>query len=472
MERKIEKIIIGIIVLLFGIIIFPNFVNAASVTVSASASSVEVGKTVTITVGSDCIGRVDLSISGPGTLSTNKAWIEGSSQQVTVTTTGEGKITVTATPSNPMSYNNSPVNVGATSCSFTAKTASSNNSGTNNGGNSSNSNNTSTEKSNVTTLKNLGIKPNDFSGFKAGTLQYNVSVPNEVESIEVYAYKGQEGQTISGTGKKNLTEGKNTYNVVVTAANGKDKRTYTINITREAKKEENSEQNPEEKSEEKKEEENPGDGIESVFGLENLKIQGITLEPEFKTDIYEYQVNYIGNLEKFEIEANSTEANTKIEITGNEELKEGENTITILVTNETGEKTATYQITVNKSLEDKQALAKEQEQEKQKLEKTRKIIILGAGVVVVIVVLIAIILIRRRNKNNEEEYTIPYAGLNKDETELEEDKEQQNKTQEPEDKKEYRDIREEFLSQENQIPYEEEEEIQNKKKHGKGKRFK
>jgi len=65
----------------------------------------------------------------------------------------------------------------------------------------------------------------------------------------------------------------------------------------------------------------------------------------------------------------ATEANSNITITGNENLKNGENIITILVTNETGDKTATYQITVNKDIETKDnTIAEEQEriqQEKQ-----------------------------------------------------------------------------------------------------------
>lgn len=73
-------------------------------------------------------------------------------------------------------------------------------------------------------MKNLGIRPNDFSGFTANKTEYAVEVPNEVENIEIYAVKGTDGQTISGTGNKTLTEGENAFNVTVTAEDGTTKK--------------------------------------------------------------------------------------------------------------------------------------------------------------------------------------------------------------------------------------------------------
>ena len=44
-----------------------------------------------------------------------------------------------------------------------------------------------TAKSDNADLTNLGIRPNDFSGFTPNKLTYDVTVPLDVESIEVYA---------------------------------------------------------------------------------------------------------------------------------------------------------------------------------------------------------------------------------------------------------------------------------------------
>lgn len=144
----------------------------------------------------------------------------------------------------------------------------------NNNGNDNNgatSNNNSTSKSNVATLSNLGIRPNDFSGFNANKTSYSTEVPNNVESIEIYANKGQSGQTISGTGKKTLKEGANTFNVVVTAEDGKTKKTYTITVTRKTKDDNNSTEN-ETTNEITEEVTETEDSEKPSFGLTKLSI--------------------------------------------------------------------------------------------------------------------------------------------------------------------------------------------------------
>ena len=79
---------------------------------------------------------------------------------------------------------------------ITVKAKETSNSDSGNNGSSSSTGSTSTEKpvekptetiSNDATLKNLGIKPNDFSGFKKSKTSYDVTVPNSVSSVSVYA---------------------------------------------------------------------------------------------------------------------------------------------------------------------------------------------------------------------------------------------------------------------------------------------
>lgn len=273
-----------------------------------------------------------------------------------------------------------------------------NSSGNSNGSSSGNSNSkqTTSKKSSDATLSNLGIRPNDFSGFKPGTLNYNVTVPADVEEVEVYATATNSKATISGTGTKKLQDGENALSVVVTAEDG-TQRTYTINVTRTAG--ENTENVPEEVKGQ---------------GLATLTIENLELSPNFDTNTYAYTVKYIGEAEKLNIQTTTTDPYYNVEIAGNEGLVEGENIITILVTDPDDNNIATYQITVNKSLVDEEALAREQEElEKQQ---QRKMIIAGA-VAGVIVVIVAIILIvrHRRNKAWAEEYTVPYSGLNDEE---------------------------------------------------------
>lgn len=277
------------------------------------------------------------------------------------------------------------------------------NSGSSSWSSSNSSRNTSSsqaESSNAN-LINLGIRPHDFSGFRSNTTSYSVTVPADTESVEVYAEAQDSSATVAGTGTVNLQEGENTVNVVVTAEDGTTK-TYTIIITREAA--ENTEENTE---------------IIEGEGLVSLSIQNLELSPKFETNVYEYTVKYIGEDTALQIEANPTNEEYQVEIVGNEELKEGENLITILVSDSDGNNVATYQITVNKSLVDEEALAREQAEQEQ-----RKRMIIGAviAVVVVIAIIVFIIIRRRRNRAFAEEYSgVPFYGMNKDDNDNKDD---------------------------------------------------
>lgn len=354
---------------------------------------------------------------------------------------------------NKYSYAENKTNNNTTNSSNSNKSNTSSSNKTTNSANANNSN----KKSSNANLSNLGIRPNDFSGFKEGTTSYDVTVPSDTDTIEIYATAQNSNAKISGTGSKKLETGKNTFSVVVTAEDG-TKKTYTINITKSEGKGENTESIQEQYS---------GDGLAS------LEIENLELSPKFDTTVHEYNVKYIGENTKLDIKATTTDPYYTTEITGNEDLKEGENIINVLVSDPDGKNIATYQITVNKSIVDEEALAKEEKQ-KEKQEK-RKIILGAVGISIVIVTIIIFMIIRRkRNRQWENEYTVPFSGINDNE-----DVDNFN-----DDIEENTDIgltkeqaRESFLNNYNKNNYDSdeldnyEEELPKKKKH-KGKRFK
>ena len=88
----------------------------------------------------------------------------------------------------------------------------------------------------------------------------------------------------------------------------------------------------------------------SKVGLESLEIKDVELTPSFKTEVYNYQVELDKDVDSLDISAIPIEDDTSVEIAGNQDFKEGENVVTILVKNEKTEKTITYQITVNKNV--------------------------------------------------------------------------------------------------------------------------
>lgn len=181
------------------------------------------------------------------------------------------------------------------------------------------------------TLKNLGINPKeyDFSGFKKDQTEYSVEVPNEIKTVEIYAEATDSKAQVTGTGDIELNEGANEAKVEVIAQDG-TKKTYTITITRKASE--------------------TAATTDSKFGLSSLSISGQTISPNFKNTIYSYTVGIKEDISSLEINAVATDKEAKIEIIGNENLQQGENTITIVVKNEKTNQTATYQITVNKNV--------------------------------------------------------------------------------------------------------------------------
>ena len=258
---------------------------------------------------------------------------------------------------------------------------------------------TVSEKSSNANLSMLGIRPTqyDFTGFKMATTTYDVTVPQDVEEVEVYGTAQDSKAKVSGLGTKKLEEGLNDLSIVVTAEDGTEK-IYTINVTRESAEETEAVEGTEV----------PGEGLES------LKIGNLELSPAFSVSVYEYTAKYIGEETKLDVTAEPSNPEYIVEVTGNDNLQEGENTITIVVTDAEGENVATYQVTVNKSLVDKEAIARQQEEAKQKEEQKKMIIIGVAAGIIVLIIVIALIIKKRRNDAWAEEYTVPYSGLNDD----------------------------------------------------------
>ena len=408
MNKTILKRILLFTIFTFAIWLFVNHVDAAYVSISLNKTTASPGETITGTISSDCIGRVNLSSSN-GTISPDRVWLEGGSQSFTVTVGNSGTTSISASPEGGiMSDGGTDVSVqgASTIVSIATSNNGSSSSGSSSGSSSSSgsasSNSTSSEKSSNANLSNLGIRPNDFSGFKPGTTTYNVTVPENVESVEVYATAAHSKATISGTGTKSLQKGANALNVVVTAEDGTTK-TYTINVTREGEEEQ-----------EEEEEQPTVENTEVKNGLSNITIGDLELSPSFATDTYEYTVKYIGEDTSLNIQAVATDPSYTVEILGNEELKEGENIITILVADEEGNNVATYQVTVNKSLVDEEAIAKEEE-EKQKEEQRKMLIIAGGVIALILIIVIIIVIKRRRNRAYAEEFSgIPFSGINEE----------------------------------------------------------
>lgn len=165
-------------------------------------------------------------------------------------------------------------------------------------------------KSNNSYLDSLEVNIEGLSPeFNKYTTQYYLIVDLEVEDIEVKAIAEDNKAKVSITGNRYLEEGENIIYIVVTAEAG-NTTTYVINVTK-------------------------VDDLERAnANLKNLSIKGFNLYPSFKSNIYGYNLTINELVRQLEILAEPENESATIEITGNENLIEGDNIIKIIVTAE------------------------------------------------------------------------------------------------------------------------------------------
>lgn len=354
MNRK-KKVIGSFILFLFMIILGNTIdVQAASSTITNSKTITQ-GESVTITASVNA-GAWNLTLAGAGqtkNLVGQTSVTDNASASTSITFTASNVGTYTFTLKGDITdYNTDQTSNVSKSCIITVKAkdngGNTGNSSTNNSGGSSgtttNNGGTTTTTSSTAELKMITTSPVDFKGFKSASEgPYKVTVENNVTTLNVSVNKKESGQKVSISGNKNLDVGTNKVTVAVTSADGKNKKSYVIYVTRKAEENNDKEEQIPNQIDETKE--NKKLGLSAI-----ILDQGYTLSPEFSENIYEYTVNLNEDIKEFEINAIATQEDAKIEITGNKELKEGENIITIKVTSVDGKETVEYKIKVIKTL--------------------------------------------------------------------------------------------------------------------------
>ena len=229
--KKYLTLIICSLILILGAL--P--VNAASFSMRASSTQVSPNGTFTISVGGDCIGRVNLSVNN-GTLSTSSVWVEQSYQTVTVTAGGSGTVTVTATPTAGFSDPDAnEYNPGARSVtvSIIDNTSVPNNNNNNNNNNSKPYSKPQTptyvdNRSTNNMLSSITVSSGTLSpAFDTNISEYTVQLASNTTSITVNAESSDSKARINGIGEKQLEVGNNEIIISVVAENGAE-RIYKI----------------------------------------------------------------------------------------------------------------------------------------------------------------------------------------------------------------------------------------------------
>ena len=153
---------------------------------------------------------------------------------------------------------------------------------------------------------------------------FKINVDYSVEAVNVKAVANDTKAKVSGNvGKINLKVGSNKVTVTVTAENEK-KNVYTITIIR---KSENGEEG----------------NLDKDNSLSIINIAGYSLN--FDSDTLEYNLVIDEVIDHLDLEALANSENASVVIIGNEDLKPGNNVITVEVTAENGD-VKTYTINV------------------------------------------------------------------------------------------------------------------------------
>jgi len=360
MKRKFTKGLIIILGIISTMLILTTVSNAASLKISTSKSSVSPGEVFTVTVTlNDGAGPISASVSnGSGSAS---QWLENSSLTFSCTAGNSGTVTISAsgtvgdfaTEADVPVSNSTTVSIiepapeppPTPSTNTGTSSGSSSSTGSNSGSSSSSSSKKPTTTTNTTTVKkssnsklgSLQITEGAISPeFSSSVTEYAVSVPNEVTSLNITAEADSSKATVKITGNEELQVGDNNVEITVTAEDG-SQTTYKILAKR----------------------------AEPELSLQALTVKyldkngeqvELALNPVFAFNVYEYSIDTIlpHTVKSLEILGTANRENAVIEVVGNEELKTGENVITIkvTVTDEAGlEEQKTYTIKVEKEEE-------------------------------------------------------------------------------------------------------------------------
>lgn len=223
-----KKIISNIILLIILLIPFNAYAAPSGSTSCSSSGTVSLNNTITVTVtgnSSDAMWDTTMSYD-----SSKLQYVGGSSERsisdsFSTSITYSYKFKAIGTGSAYVKTNSTvsdyygEKNYFSSSCNINVTNSSS----------SSNSKNT-TPKNSDNNLKSLSIEGAILSPeFNKDTFEYSAEFPSDTTKITINAEKSDSKASVSGTGEKEVVEGANRLEIVVTAENGSTK-TYIINV--------------------------------------------------------------------------------------------------------------------------------------------------------------------------------------------------------------------------------------------------
>lgn len=202
--------------------------------------------------------------------------------------------------------------------------------------NTTESQNVSNDNANleIMRLNQEGITPN----FDPNIQEYYLVLDEKTDHIDVTAIPENIESKVTITGNKNLKNGKNVINIEVTSKDKTTVKNYKINVTK------------------------TNNISKTNTNLETLAIENYELNPEFNNNTTNYNVEISKDTNTLNILAIPSDMDAKVEVAGNENLKQGDNKVIITVYAEDNITVKKYNINVYKRNEDEETKYKENEQ--------------------------------------------------------------------------------------------------------------
>ena len=159
----------------------------------------------------------------------------------------------------------------------------------------------------------------------------------DTNNLEVTAIPEATNANVQISGNQDLKEGLNTILIKVTSRDNTSKSIYTINVTK------------------------TGDKEAANSNLETLAIENVMLEPIFDVNILNYKASVSNNTENLNVFAVSENINGKVEVTGKDDLKEGDNLVRVRVTAHNGYSFKDYIVNVHRRTQEEDKIFEEEQ---------------------------------------------------------------------------------------------------------------
>lgn len=191
---------------------------------------------------------------------------------------------------------------------------------------------------------NLEVLRLDIEGmvpsFNKDITEYYITVGENVNQIEITAIPQNENANVNIVGNEGVKNGVNKVEITVKSEDKTIEKKYIINVTKTSNRQ------------------------TANTNLETLAIENVTLLPEFNNNITKYNTEISNGVSRLNILAIPENVQTQVIIEGNENLKEGNNVVTIKVIAQNGITERVYTINAYKRNNGEEVVQKQEQEAK------------------------------------------------------------------------------------------------------------